>query len=110
MLSAPSLDPSQEAGSGRPGQRREFSRAVPVPVAALPAHDSAPFGSVFAHPCREGAFVHELSNVLATGLSFLLMTQEALAVRLEWAPSVSLRHPHGSPLTPPHQGDVRAHR
>lgn len=37
---------------------------------------------VFARPCREGAFGHELSNVLAAGLSFLLMTQEALAVRL----------------------------
>ena len=88
--------------AGLPGERREAGRAVPVPVAALPARGSAPSGSVFARPCREGAFVHELSNVLAAGLSFLLMTQEALAIRLEWAALVSIRHTHGISHSPRH--------
>ena len=102
MLFAPFLDSSREAGSGLPGQRWEVGRAVPVPVAALPASDSAQSGSVFAPPCREGSFVHELSNILAAGLSFLLMTQEALAIRLEWAPLVSIRHTHGISHSPLH--------
>lgn len=93
MLFAPFLDSSQEAGSGLLGSSGRLAGHGCSACSGLRS-----VWVCVCSPVQGGHFCTELLNVLAAGLSFLLTTQEALAIRLEWAPSGMLMgFPH-SPL------------